>query len=369
MLLFMLAGLQPAFGQNGVAIAASTATADPSAMLDVQSTSKGALVPRMTNAQRAAISLPANALLVFCTDAPSGYYYNAGTTTSINWVILSAGALTGTGTTNYISKWTASGVLGNSMVFDNGTNVGIGTASSTTNTLTVNGAGALWNSNELKFYTDAGSTLKGFIGNYTSGSDFSIASTVSGTWLRIGSNAATIAFFPDNTINGGASPLVSISAAGVFQATTLAGTGTRPVWADASGNLNNSGRSFNVAGTTVTNNDNNWHNLVSTTITVAAGEVIQISGSAYMYFPGGSGNDRFQFQLTVTGSTSATLSSWVDAWYESISHGYNFATPFTYTWQVPAGVSGSTTFNLQGARINADDGWISTSSEILVVKE
>ena len=181
MLLFMLAGLQPAFGQNGVAIAASTATADPSAMLDVQSTSKGALVPRMTNAQRAAISLPANALLVFCTDAPSGYYYNAGTTTSINWVILSAGALTGTGTTNYISKWTASGVLGNSMVFDNGTNVGIGTASSTTNTLTVNGAGALWNSNELKFYTDAGSTLKGFIGNYTSGSDFSIASTVSGT--------------------------------------------------------------------------------------------------------------------------------------------------------------------------------------------
>jgi hypothetical protein len=33
----------------------------------------------------------------------------------------------GSGTTNYIPKWTASGTLGNSQIFDNGTNVGIGT--------------------------------------------------------------------------------------------------------------------------------------------------------------------------------------------------------------------------------------------------
>jgi hypothetical protein len=33
----------------------------------------------------------------------------------------------GSGTTNYISKWAASGTLGNSQIFDNGTNVGIGT--------------------------------------------------------------------------------------------------------------------------------------------------------------------------------------------------------------------------------------------------
>lgn len=33
----------------------------------------------------------------------------------------------GSGTTNYVSKWTASGTLGNSLIFDNGTNVGMGT--------------------------------------------------------------------------------------------------------------------------------------------------------------------------------------------------------------------------------------------------
>jgi hypothetical protein len=34
----------------------------------------------------------------------------------------------GSGTTNYIPKWTASGTLGNSLIFDNGTNIGIGTS-------------------------------------------------------------------------------------------------------------------------------------------------------------------------------------------------------------------------------------------------
>ncbi len=35
----------------------------------------------------------------------------------------------GSGTTNYVSKWTGSTALGNSQIFDNGTNVGIGTTS------------------------------------------------------------------------------------------------------------------------------------------------------------------------------------------------------------------------------------------------
>lgn len=40
-----------------------------------------------------------------------------------------SGYVQGSGTTNYVSKFTGSGTIGNSQIFDNGTNVGIGTAS------------------------------------------------------------------------------------------------------------------------------------------------------------------------------------------------------------------------------------------------
>ena len=54
-----------------------TTTPEPSAKLDVSSTNKGFLPPRMTNAQRTAISNPAAGLMVYQTDGTFGlYYYN-----------------------------------------------------------------------------------------------------------------------------------------------------------------------------------------------------------------------------------------------------------------------------------------------------
>jgi hypothetical protein len=61
---------------------------DGSAMLDVTSTTKGLLAPRMTAAQRAAIGTPATGLLVYQTDGTAGFYYNAGTSGSPVWVQL-----------------------------------------------------------------------------------------------------------------------------------------------------------------------------------------------------------------------------------------------------------------------------------------
>lgn len=43
--------------------------------------------------------------------------------------VLTNSSPSGSGTTNYLPKWTGSTALGNSLVFDNGTNVGVGTAS------------------------------------------------------------------------------------------------------------------------------------------------------------------------------------------------------------------------------------------------
>lgn len=55
-----------------------------------------------------------------------------------NRTLSEAGIVSGSGTTNYVSKFTSGTTLGNSQIFDNGTNVGIGT-SSPSEKLEVNG--------------------------------------------------------------------------------------------------------------------------------------------------------------------------------------------------------------------------------------
>ncbi|TRX37101.1 hypothetical protein [Flavobacterium restrictum] len=59
---------------QSVAINTDGSTADPSAILDLKSTDKGLLIPRMTIAQRDAISTPATGLLVYQTDGTAGLY-------------------------------------------------------------------------------------------------------------------------------------------------------------------------------------------------------------------------------------------------------------------------------------------------------
>jgi hypothetical protein len=55
-----------------------TTTPDPSAKLEVNSTTKGFLPPRMTSAQRVAISSPAAGLMVYQSDGTAGLYYYTG---------------------------------------------------------------------------------------------------------------------------------------------------------------------------------------------------------------------------------------------------------------------------------------------------
>jgi hypothetical protein len=71
-----------------VAVNTDNTLPDSSSMLDVKSSTKGFLAPRMTAAERDAIVRPANGLLIFCTDN-NQYYANRGTCDSKNWVMLS----------------------------------------------------------------------------------------------------------------------------------------------------------------------------------------------------------------------------------------------------------------------------------------
>ena len=79
-------------------------TPDASAKLDITSTAGGLLVPRMTAAQKNAIITPATGLIIYQTDAPAGFYYNAGTPAVKNWVNLLTGTVAvtngGTGATS-----------------------------------------------------------------------------------------------------------------------------------------------------------------------------------------------------------------------------------------------------------------------------
>lgn len=163
-----------------------TTTPTASALLDMTSTSQGLLAPRMTKAQRDAIASPATGLLIFQTNSTPGFYYYTGTSwnaistkgantslsnlaaggTSINVGLTPAtnntidlgsvtnnwnevyvnsikfmdgttqstatvggggGGVGGSGTTNYLPKFTAATTVGNSAIYDNGGNVGINT--------------------------------------------------------------------------------------------------------------------------------------------------------------------------------------------------------------------------------------------------
>lgn len=90
----------------GVAIAETETTPNASAILDVSSSSKGVLIPRLTSTQRQAISAPATGLLVFDDTQKAFYFYSGAAWSKIG-----------------TDDWSIDG----SDVYYNGGNVGIGT--------------------------------------------------------------------------------------------------------------------------------------------------------------------------------------------------------------------------------------------------
>ena len=84
---------------QSVAINTDGSAADATAILDVKSTGKGMLIPRMTTAQRTGITTPATGLLVFDTDTIAFWYYNGTAWTKLdaagnNWSVTGNSATT-----------------------------------------------------------------------------------------------------------------------------------------------------------------------------------------------------------------------------------------------------------------------------------
>src|SRR5262252_3920412 len=70
---------------QSVAINTDGSNPDTSAILDVKSTTKGMLIPRLTATQKNAIVSPATGLLVYQTNSTPGFYYYSGSA----WVAVS----------------------------------------------------------------------------------------------------------------------------------------------------------------------------------------------------------------------------------------------------------------------------------------
>ncbi|WP_367328072.1 hypothetical protein [Lentimicrobium sp.] len=105
----------PALAQ--VAVNTDGSAPDNSAMLDVKSTNRGLLAPRMTQAQRNAIVSPAAGLMIFQTDNGPGLYYNSGTPAVPVWSLVG----------NNAGQWLNNGAN----IYYNLGNVGIGTSTPT----------------------------------------------------------------------------------------------------------------------------------------------------------------------------------------------------------------------------------------------
>ena len=72
---------------QGVSINSDGSNPDNSSILDVKSTSKGILIPRMLQSERSSIVTPSNGLLVYQTNGTSGFYFYDGS----SWVRLATG--------------------------------------------------------------------------------------------------------------------------------------------------------------------------------------------------------------------------------------------------------------------------------------
>jgi hypothetical protein len=71
------------YSQN-IGINTTGSLPDTSAMLDIVSSTRGLLIPRLTTAQRNSIALPANGLMIYNTTTNT-VQYNSGTTGAPNW--------------------------------------------------------------------------------------------------------------------------------------------------------------------------------------------------------------------------------------------------------------------------------------------
>lgn len=272
-----------AFSQN-VGINATGASAHASSMLDITSTTKGLLIPRMTSAQRTAIVTPATGLTVYDTTLGGFYYYN-GTiwvmllNSNTGWSLLGNTGTNPTnnfvGTTDAVDFVTRTNNAERIRVLSSG-NVGIGTnapvsrlevrndASATAISLT-NGTGGIGNQTGLDFYTYSGFGATARFGVLDAG-DFSnhILFSVKQPGATTNSLVERMRITSNGNVGiGNSNPTATLDVVGTFKLADGNQASGRVLTSDAFGNAtwavpSSSSSDWTLLGNTGTNATNNF---------------------------------------------------------------------------------------------------------------
>ncbi len=227
-----------------------TTSPNSSAMLDVSSTTKGLLLPRMTSAQRTAIASPANGLIVYDTDTKTVWYHNGSSWTNMiagggggfslpfNQTVNMSGTvfqIDNTGTANTMTVGSTGGIGLNAY----STNAAAINANST------NGFGIIttsFNSNALHaFSNNANNTLPTIRANNTGGGVGIHASAVNDNGVFATSSAVSKA-----AVRGESS---SVAGDGVLGINTAGGVGVR-----AHSNTGTGLSAYSTSGTGISTN-------------------------------------------------------------------------------------------------------------------
>ncbi|OFX17475.1 MAG: hypothetical protein A2033_12135 [Bacteroidetes bacterium GWA2_31_9] len=128
---FILGGI----GADAVKVGIGTTT--PTAFLDISASTTASASLRLRNSSGINPTTPNSGDLWWT--GSNLYFYNG----SASIDLLSSLPYTGTGTLNYITRWTGGTSFGNSIIQDDGTNIGIGVAPNATNKVRVSSSGTL----------------------------------------------------------------------------------------------------------------------------------------------------------------------------------------------------------------------------------
>ena len=217
------------------AIIGEVDTPDASSVLDLRSTTKGLLAPRMTEAQKDAISSPATGLVVYQTNGTAGFYYYDGSA----WLPLGGGGGLPAGSNNDTLRYDGSDWVANDVIYNDGSSVGIGTTPFIA-TLTVDGSQVIRGTGNsyLLFYN----TNSGF-------EDYSIGANFNGFNVYDSSVGQTRMVIDEdgNMGVGTTSPTERLHVSGDVRVSGLSGS-TGCIEADTNGVLSNTGSACGGGG-------------------------------------------------------------------------------------------------------------------------